>query len=44
VAAAVAAAAGVRPRDVDVAEVQRQLAKQGVFLPEPPGAGATRPA
>ena len=30
VAAAVAVAAGVRARDVDVAEVQRQLVKQGV--------------
>ena len=35
VAAAVAVAAGVRVRDVDVAEVQRQLVKQGVWLPEP---------
>jgi hypothetical protein len=35
VAAAVAVAAGARPRDVDVAEVQRQLVKQGVWLPEP---------
>jgi hypothetical protein len=33
VAAAVAVAAGVRVRDVDVAEVQRQLAKQGAWLP-----------
>lgn len=35
VAAAVAVAAGLRVRDVDVAEVQRQLVKQGVWLPEP---------
>jgi hypothetical protein len=34
VAAAIAAAAGVRVRDVDVAEVQRQLAKQGAHLRE----------
>jgi hypothetical protein len=34
VAAAVAVAAGVRVRDVDVIEVQRQLAKQGVWRPE----------
>jgi glycine/D-amino acid oxidase-like deaminating enzyme len=34
VAAAVAVAAGVRVRDVDVTEVQRQLAKQGVWRPE----------
>jgi hypothetical protein len=33
VAAAVAAGAAVRVRDVDVAEVQRQLVKQGVWLP-----------
>jgi hypothetical protein len=33
VAAAVAASAGVRVRDVAVAEVQRQLVKQGVWLP-----------
>lgn len=40
VAAAVAVAAGVRVREVDVAEVQRQLAKQGAWLPE---AGRLRP-
>ena len=34
VAAAVAIAAGVRVRDVDVAEVRRQLAKQGAWLPD----------
>jgi len=33
VAGAVAVASGVRLRDVDVAEVQRQLAKQGAWLP-----------
>ena len=33
VAAALAVAAGVRVRDVDVAEVQRQLVKQGAWLP-----------
>src|SRR5262245_33739389 len=36
VAAAVAITAGVRVRDVDVAEVQRQLVKQGVYLPDRP--------
>lgn len=37
VAAAVAVAAGVRVRNVDVAEVQRQLVKQGVWLDHRPG-------
>ena len=36
VAAAVSVSAGVRVRDVDVAEVRRQLLKQGVYLPEHP--------
>ncbi len=37
VAAAVAVEAGVRLRDVDVAEVRRHLAKQGVYLSVPGG-------
>jgi hypothetical protein len=37
VAAAVAVAAGVRLRDVDVAEVRRHLAKQGAYLSTPGG-------
>ena len=37
VAAAVAVAAGVRLRDVDVAEVRRHLAKQGAYLSAPVG-------
>jgi hypothetical protein len=41
VAAAVAVAAGVRVRDVDVTEVQRQLVKQGAWLP--PRGDAERP-
>ena len=36
VAAAVSVSAGVRLRDVDVAEVRRELLKQGVYLPEHP--------
>ena len=43
VAAAVAVAAGVRVRDVDVAEVQRQLVKQGVWLPAREGIFKARP-
>jgi len=35
VAAALAANAGVQPRQVDIAELQRALRKQGVFLNEP---------
>ena len=42
-AAAVAANAGVKVRDVNVKEVQRQLAKQGVYLHQPVVAALAEP-